>query len=91
MVDSNLLYAENLSKTFRTGDLSIQALNQFTAKVEPGELVGLLGPNGAGKTTLIRAVTSLTTLDWQTRNMFAGGSKPYSTEHTSIPYAPSSR
>jgi ATP-binding cassette subfamily F protein 3 len=30
-------------------------LDQFSARVRRGEVIGLIGPNGAGKTTLIRA------------------------------------
>ena len=33
------------------------ALDQFTATIRKGELVGLLGPNGAGKTTLMNILT----------------------------------
>ncbi len=32
-------------------------LDQFTTRVQRGDVIGLVGPNGAGKTTLIRAFT----------------------------------
>lgn len=35
----------------------LRALDQFTAEIQKGELVGLLGPNGAGKTTLMNILT----------------------------------
>jgi ABC-2 type transport system ATP-binding protein len=35
----------------------IQALDQVTFHIAPGEIVGLLGPNGAGKTTTIKILT----------------------------------
>ncbi|HEY3013199.1 MAG TPA: ABC-F family ATP-binding cassette domain-containing protein [Gemmatimonadales bacterium] len=31
-------------------------LDQFSARVQRGDVIGLIGPNGAGKTTLIRAL-----------------------------------
>src|SRR5512136_1191533 len=32
-------------------------LEDFSAKIPPGSIVGVIGPNGAGKTTLLRMVT----------------------------------
>ena len=42
-----------VSKSF--GDRLI--LDNFTAKIEPGSIVGIVGPNGAGKTTLLKMIT----------------------------------
>ena len=36
---------------------TVAAVQQVSATVRPGEVVGLIGPNGAGKTTLIDAIT----------------------------------
>ncbi|MEZ5980284.1 MAG: ATP-binding cassette domain-containing protein [Planctomycetota bacterium] len=36
-------------------DLAVQ---DFTARVAPGEIVGFLGPNGAGKSTLLKAIAT---------------------------------
>ncbi len=35
------------------------AVNRFSLRLEPGELVGLIGPNGAGKTTVFNLVTGV--------------------------------
>ncbi|MGD2157480.1 MAG: ATP-binding cassette domain-containing protein [Anaerolineales bacterium] len=45
----------NLNKRF--GDL--QAVDDVSFKVYPGEIFGLLGPNGAGKTTTIRMMLDI--------------------------------
>ena len=32
-------------------------IDNFTAKIPPGSIIGVIGPNGAGKTTLLRMIT----------------------------------
>ena len=51
-----MLSVQNLTKTYRTGDM---ALKGVSFDVEPGQIVGLIGPSGAGKSTLIRCVNRL--------------------------------
>jgi branched-chain amino acid transport system ATP-binding protein len=48
-----LLRTVNLSKSF----LGLQALQEFSVEVKPGEILGLIGPNGAGKTTCFNVLT----------------------------------
>lgn len=50
-----ILNAEELSQVYGT----ITAVDNFTVKIYPGELVGLLGPNGAGKSSTMRMLTGL--------------------------------
>ena len=37
----------------------VQAVNDISFQIEPGEIVGFLGPNGAGKTTTIKMLAGL--------------------------------
>jgi len=50
---------EELSKTFGSGEESVQAVEDVSFVVREGEVVGLLGPNGAGKTTIIKSILGL--------------------------------
>jgi ABC-2 type transport system ATP-binding protein len=50
-----VLVAAGLVKTYG----HLRALDEFTLRVEPGEIAGLVGPNGAGKTTFVEVVTGL--------------------------------
>jgi energy-dependent translational throttle protein EttA len=38
-------------------------LDNFSAKIPPGSIVGVIGPNGAGKTTLLKMITGQETPD----------------------------
>ena len=50
-----VIRTENLSRDFG----EIQAVNDLSLSIYPGEVFGLLGPNGAGKTTTVRMLSAL--------------------------------
>jgi ABC-2 type transport system ATP-binding protein len=50
---------QSVSKTYRSADRELRALDQVSFDIQPGEFFGLLGPNGAGKTTLISILAGL--------------------------------
>src|SRR5262245_65276601 len=49
----------NVSKTYRSAEREVRALDDVSFDIEPGEFFGLLGPNGAGKTSLISILAGL--------------------------------
>ena len=54
-----MISAEKICKSFA----GRRALDDFTLRVEPGDLFGLVGPNGAGKTTLMKVLCTLVSVD----------------------------
>lgn len=54
-VSTPALDVRHLVKTYAT----VQAVNDLSFAVMPGEIFGLLGPNGAGKTTTIRMILDI--------------------------------
>jgi len=53
---------DNITKEYRSffRNQSVKALNEFSLRVESGEIFGFLGPNGAGKTTAIHIALGFT-------------------------------
>ncbi len=54
-----VLEISNLSKRYG----GIQALDDVSLTIEPGDIVGMIGPNGAGKTTLANIITGIDRAD----------------------------
>ena len=47
------IVAENLTKTYGSGNAIVAAVDDISFKIEEGEFVGVMGESGAGKSTLL--------------------------------------
>jgi lipoprotein-releasing system ATP-binding protein len=55
-----MISVQNVSKTYVTKALTVQAVHNVSLEVEPGEFVVITGRSGSGKTTLLSLVAGLT-------------------------------
>ncbi len=54
-----MIRLENVSKVFTSSDLKVDAVQQVSLRIEPGEIYGIIGFSGAGKSTLVRLMNLL--------------------------------
>jgi putative ABC transport system ATP-binding protein len=54
-----IVVAKNISKTYETGKVSVQALKNLNFVIEAGTIVSFIGPSGSGKTTLLNLIGCL--------------------------------
>ena len=57
----NVIETNNLVKTYRQGELEVQALNDVSIHFKQGEFTAIVGPSGSGKTTFLNAIGGLDT------------------------------
>ena len=58
-----MLQIKNISKTYITGDLKQDALQNVSLNLRDNEFIAILGPSGSGKTTLLNIIGGLDRYD----------------------------
>ena len=56
---SAILEAINISKTYHSGTVAVNALQPCSVSFEQGEFVAVIGKSGSGKSTLLRLLATL--------------------------------
>ncbi|MGN1467083.1 MAG: methionine ABC transporter ATP-binding protein [Ruminococcus sp.] len=54
-----MIEIKNLSKSFTTGEHTVEALKNVSLTINDGDIYGIIGMSGAGKSTLVRCINML--------------------------------
>ncbi len=56
-----MIEAKNLKKVYKTGELDLEVIKDFSLKINKGEFISLVGPSGSGKSTVLNMLGCLDT------------------------------
>ena len=56
-----IISVQSVTKTYKMGKQKVQALNDISLDIYPGEIVAIVGPSGSGKSTLLQILGCLDT------------------------------
>ena len=56
---NNVINMKNITKTYKLGQIKVEALKEVDLQVEKGEFISIMGPSGSGKSTLLNLIGCL--------------------------------
>ena len=59
MSEETVIRAEAITRTYRSGEIQVHALNAVDLIIRTGEFTAIAGPSGSGKTTLLNIISGL--------------------------------